>query len=223
MKHPTCARVLIGVLLAGLLSSCMLTRQPAPISIVAPDVRVQPDQDWPSADWSIQVQRPVADQMRASDRILVRRTPSRLQVYPGAAWLDNVPEMLQAMMIQALSDSERFTGVGRAGGMRTRYSLTTEVRHFEAIDDGGANLEVELVIQADLIHQRSSRVVATQTFRQQQSATGKDLDPMVTAFEQALSGLMTELVGWTLDEGLKAQSRWEASEEDRSGRWRERR
>jgi cholesterol transport system auxiliary component len=223
MNNSACIRFLVVVLLALLLSGCMLTRQPAPLSIVAPDVKVQPDQDWPSVDWSIQVQRPIADQMRDSDRILVRRTPSRLQVYPGAAWLDSVPEMLQAMMIRALSDSERFTGVGRAGGMRSRYSLITEVRHFEAIDDGGMNLEVELVIQAGLIHQRSSRVVATKTFRQQQLSTGKQFDPMVTAYEQALSGLMVELVGWVLDEGVRAQSEWEAIEEDRSGHWRERR
>lgn len=204
-----------------LMAGCALTRPPSPVSILAPNVSVNSNPDWPDVDWSLQIQRPLADQMRASDRLLVRRGPSRLQFYSGATWLDRVPEMLQSIMVQSFEDARRFDGVGRAGGFRTRYILATEVRHFEAVDDGGPDLKVELVVHANLIHQRASRSVATRTFSQEVTSSGKSLDPLVEAFETAMAGLMNDLVGWTLEQGETANSRTEARirrERERRGR-----
>lgn len=202
-------RWVVALIIVVLTSGCALMRPPSPISILAPHVEMRTNPDWPEVDWSLQIQRPVADQMRDSDRLLVRRAPSRLQFYSGAAWLDQVPEMLQSIMIRSFADSSRFDGVGRAGGFRTRYVLATEVRHFEAVDDGGPDLRVELVVQANLIHQRAARSVATQTFRREAASSGKSLDPLVETFEAALAGLMSDLAGWTLEQGEAAGARWE--------------
>lgn len=68
--------------------------------------------------------------------------------------------------------------------------LATEIRHFEAVDDGGPDLKVELVIQSSLIHQRSARAIATRTVRQEVDSSGKTLDPLIAAFESALAGLI---------------------------------
>lgn len=192
-----------------ILSGCALGRPPSPISILAPDVHVNADPGWPEVDWSLQIQRPVADQMRDSDQLLVRRSASRLQVFTGAAWLDQMPAMLHSTMIRAFEDANRFNGVGRAGSFRTRYILATEVRHFEAVDEGGPDLKVDLVVHANLIHQRASRSVATQTFRREVTSSGKSLDPLVDAFETAMSGLLSDMIDWTLEQGEAAGARWE--------------
>ncbi len=217
------SRLLMVVLGTFVLTGCMLARQNQSTSIVAPSVEVPDTSTLEPVDWAIQIQRPIADQMRDSDRVLVRRTPSRLQVYGGAAWLDNVPEMLQSMTIKAFGDTEKFGGVGRAGGMRTRYNLAMEIRRFEAVDDDRPDLRVELVIQASLIHQRTSSAVASRTFRHDAVSSGKSLDPLIEAFERALNELMTELVGWVLEEGERADARRDA-EPDGEGqrRWRDR-
>lgn len=213
--RQTFAVLAIFTLMAG----CALTRPPSPVSILAPNVPVNINPDWPDVDWSLQIQRPLADQMRASDRLLVRRGPSRLQFYSGATWLDRMPEMLQSIMIHTFEDAGRFDGVGRAGGFRTRYILATEVRHFEAVDDGGPDLKVELVVHANLIHQRASRSVATQTFSQELTSSGKSLDPLVAAFETAMAAMMNDLIGWTLEQGEAAGARWEARfQSEREGR-----
>ncbi|MFU8833065.1 MAG: ABC-type transport auxiliary lipoprotein family protein, partial [Wenzhouxiangella sp.] len=204
------------------LAGCMLARPGAPVSIVAPSVEVPDTAAFEPVDWSIQVQRPIADQMRDSDRLLVRRKPSRLQVYGDAAWLDSVPEMLQSMTVKAFGDTEKFGGVGRAGGMRTRYNLAMEIRRFEAVDDDGPDLRVELVIQANLIHQRTSSAVASRTFRHGAVSSGKALDPLIETFERALNELMTELVGWVLQEGERADARRTEEPEGEQRRWRER-
>jgi cholesterol transport system auxiliary component len=207
---------------AMFLSACMLGGQPAPVTIMAPDVTVSAPIEAEAVDWSLQVQRPVADQMRDSERLLVRRTPSRLQVYPGAAWLDSVPEMLQSMMIRTLTDSGRFDGIGRGGGLRARYRLVTEIRAFEAVDDGSANLGVELVVQSSLVHQRSSRQVANHTFRHFASSRGKDIGPLIETWEGVLNEFLLDLAAWVLEEGAAADAELERWEDEGRRRWHDR-
>jgi len=210
--------VLMAALLA-LLTACGLGRQLAPVSILAPEIGVQPASDWPEVDWAVQVRRPITDQIRDSNRVLVRTAPSRLQAYPGTAWLDDVPDMLKTLTIQALSDSGRFEGVGRAGGLRTRFTLASEVRRFDGVDDGGPDLHVELVVQANLISQRSGRVVASRIFRVSERSSGKGLDPLVAAFERAMQAYFDDLTPWILVEGQRALDEGQ----NRTRDWRERR
>lgn len=196
---------LSGVVLAILLlAGCGLTRQLDPVSVLAPEVALSPDQSLPDVDWAIQVRRPVSDRMRDSERLFVRVGGSRLQAYPGAVWLDQAPDMLQALTVQALEDSGRFQGVGRAGGLRSRFALDTGIRRFDAVDDGGPDLQVELVLQVSLISQRSGQVVASRTFELNQRSNGKQIDPLVAAFERSLAAYFSDLLPWVLEQGRQA-------------------
>lgn len=202
VTRPVPAARLSLMLLACLLASgCGLSRQLEPVSVLAPDVTFSPDEAWPSVDWSIQVRRPVSDRMRDSERLFVRVGGSRLQAYPGTVWLDQTPDMIQALTVQALEDSARFEGVGRAGAVRSRFALDTEIRRFEAVDRGAADLAVDVVIQARLVAQRSGQVVATRTFEMNQASSGQQLDALVTAFELALADYFGQLLPWVLVQG----------------------
>lgn len=217
--HTIICRILPALAMMAAMAACALTRPPSPISILAPHIHVEASPDWPEVEWPLQIQRPTTDQMRDSDRLLVRYAASRLQVYGGVAWLDRMPDMLQSIMIRAFGDAGRFEGIGRAGDFRARYLLATEVRHFEAVDDGGPDLHVDIAVHANLIHHRTARTVAAQTFRHQITSDGRALDPLVDAFETALAELVDDLIGWTLEQGEAAGARMET----RIGRERERR
>ncbi len=213
-------------LLAGLLlaTACALGGRGDPVSIMSPDIPLAENDAWPQVDWTLQVRRPAADQTRDSPRILVRVPPSRLQPWPAAAWLDTAPEMLQSIMIQALEDSGRINGISRPGTARARYSLTSELRRFEAVDSGDGDLQIELVVNVNLIHQRSSRTLAGQRFEHRARAEGSDLEAVMRAFESALAEFTPALVTWTLEEGEKAEARREEFLELRGdGGWLRRR
>lgn len=212
-------RWLVAAVLVLLLSACGLGRQLSPVSIVDPELDLRTDAQWEAVDWGLQVRRPATDRMRDSERILIRTGASRLQPYPAASWLDNVPDMLQSLTIQALEDSGRFDGVGRAGGIRSRFSLSTEIRRFEGVDDGSADLSVHVVIQANLVEQRSGEVAASRTFSVSEASSGKGLDALVRTFERALENYFVELTGWVLSEGAQA---WVQAEQRRQS-WRDRR
>ena len=208
-------RLAIAAWIVLLLGACGLTGQISPISIIAPEITTQPDSRLEPVDWSLQVRRPVADRMRDSERILVRTGASRLQPWPGAAWLDNVPDMIQALTVQALEDSGRLAGVGRAGGLRSRFALATEVRRFEAVDDGNADLAVNLVIQSNLVDQRTGAVAASRTFTIREPSSDHDLDALVLAFERALQEYFSRLTDWVVTEGEQALAMIEERRENR--------
>lgn len=193
------------ILAAFLLSACALSGSQSSLTILAPQVDVSSAQEWSPVDWTVQVQRPVADQLRDSDRVLVRSGGSRLQVYPGLAWLDNVPDLLQAAMVKTLTDTGVFAGVGRAGELRTRFGLATEIRQFELADDGD-DLSAVIVLQATLLEQRSARPLAQRVFRHRILTTAADADGLVQAFERGLSELMQAVIPWVLDEGRASVS-----------------
>jgi len=200
MTAPVCFRLAWPIVAALLLSACALGGSQPALTILAPQVELSsPSFDRSPVEWTVQVQRPVADQMRDSDRVLVRRKGSRLEVYPGVAWLDSVPELLQAAMVRTFADSGAFAGVGRAGGLRTRFGLSTEIRHFELVDEGGG-LTALIVVQATLVEQRTARPVAQRVFRREVPAASAAIDDLVQAFEQGLSELLQGQVSWVLDE-----------------------
>lgn len=200
---PSVLRLASALLVALSLSACGLGGRSTPVTIVAPQIDLQPQAQWAEVDWALQVRRPVADRMRDSERILIRTGSSRLQTYPAVAWIDNAPDMLQALTIHALDDSGRFVAVGRPGNLRARFTLATELRRFEGVDDHASTMAVELVIQSNLIDQRSGAVVASRTFRVTEPARGNQLDALVPAFERAIEHYFDELIEWLLVEGRR--------------------
>ncbi|MFW5926929.1 MAG: ABC-type transport auxiliary lipoprotein family protein [Wenzhouxiangella sp.] len=187
--------------MALLLAGCMLARSADPVTVVAPQVATAVDADRPEVSWTLLIQRPQAGRMLDSDRILVRVAGSQLQPYPGAVWLDDLPDMVQALMIQVFEDSGRFAAVARSGSIRAPFSLATEVRRFEAVDDGDRRLDVELSIRARLIHHASGRVVDSRTFGQRLTVEGRGFELLVESFEAGMSQVFSDIAGWSIEQG----------------------
>jgi cholesterol transport system auxiliary component len=188
--------LLLGVLIG--LAGCVRLPQPSePVRLVAPQIRITADPAWPNVPWTLAVQRPISDQTRGSARIVVRSGGSRLSYYPGLAWLDEMPDMLQALVLQGFVDSGRIPSAGRPGTAQARYGLATEVRRFDAVDDG-RGLTVELELQAGLVELRTGRMLAARVFTSRAPVSGSGADRLTEAYETALGDLVRSLVGWTL-------------------------
>ncbi|TNJ33819.1 ABC-type transport auxiliary lipoprotein family protein [Arenimonas terrae] len=199
----------VSLLVAGamlLIGGCAAIGGPkTEVKVYAPATAITADPAWPAVDWSLAVGVQAANQMLDSPRIAVRPTPDRFQAYKGAMWADNAPDMLQTALIEGFEDSGKIPAVGRfGGGNRGDFGLLLEVRAFETVYTGDKPAAV-IEAQASLYRLRGGRgVVATKRFRQAVPGAATDLDSMVSAFGQAMSGLGTEVVGWTLVEGERA-------------------
>ena len=101
-----------------------------------------------------------------------------------------------------IEDSGKIAAVARIGaGIRSDYKLAIDVRRFES-DYAGQSLPAATIeLNAKLLHSSDQRVVASRTFTVARPSSSTDTAAVAAAFEQVLTQVTTELVGWTLITG----------------------
>jgi cholesterol transport system auxiliary component len=212
MTMPNATRLallLIVLPLAGCLPG--LRGEVTPVQVVSPNVRIEPDPGWPELDLALNVRRPVANQMLDGFGLLVRQGRHRLLTYPQLAWADTTADLLQAELIKGLLDSRKLTGgVGRPGEIRAHGTLISNIRHFELVDDGPGNRHVHLEVSAMLIRNRDARQVAGENFLVTRPVATTDAAAMLDAYEAAITELVQQMVGWTLNEAQAQKVKLEA-------------
>ena len=195
------ARILACLLPAVLLAGCGILPDKTPISLYSPPVVVRPDPSWPAVRGQLVVQRPNAEGLLDSPRIVVQPTPGEVQVYKGAIWADAAPDLLQTAVIHALEDSGKLTGVGRRGsGVAGDYELLMDIRHFDANYAAGAAPSAVIDVQANLVLGQENKVVASQLFHASAPAAGTQIPEVSQAFGTALSDVTRQITGWTLSQ-----------------------
>ncbi|WP_435014428.1 ABC-type transport auxiliary lipoprotein family protein [Xanthomonas arboricola] len=173
-----------------------------PTTIYAPNVRIAPNPSWPQVSWQLSVSKPSAARVIDSPRINVRPTPGELQVYHGAGWAQPATDMLEDSVVRAFEDSGKIAAVARIGtGIRSDYKLAIDLRRFESDYAGQSLPSATIELNAKLLHAADQRVVASRTFLVARPSSGTDTAAVAAAFEQAMTQVTTELVGWTLVTG----------------------
>jgi len=195
---------LLPLALLALLPGCSLLggADRDPVTIYSPAVQVQVDPSWPTVAWQLVLSKPSAARMVDSPRINVRPTPSEMEIYRGATWAQPATDMVEDAVLRGFEDSDRITGVARsAAGIRADYRLALDIRRIESDYRGQSTPTAVIEINAKLIHVVDQRVVADQTFLQEQPVTTTDVPAVTAAFERGLNRITADLVGWTLVQG----------------------
>jgi len=191
-------------LLLAALAGCSVLPEREPLRVFEPLLAAAPASALaraPQAEWSLLVPRPIAAQALDSERINVRPAPGQVQVYKGAAWSDNAPDLVQARLLRAFEDSGKIVSVSRpGGGMRGQYQLATELRAFESVYAQPGRPEAVIEVRARLLR-ADGAVVAARGFRQVQPAADEDIDAVVAAFSYALERCIDDVAAWTLVTG----------------------
>lgn len=197
-------RLFFALPFALALAGCSIlgSEQRDPVTIFAPDVRVQARPEWPAAAWTLIIAKPTAARVIDSPRISVRPTPGELQVYRGVSWALPATDMLQDAVQRTLEDSGRIPAVASAdAGILGDYKLVMDLRRFEADYAGSAQPSAVVEVNAKLVNNRGQRVVASRTFLQQKQATSVDVAQVANAFEEALEAATADIAGWVLVSG----------------------
>ncbi|MBB3800278.1 cholesterol transport system auxiliary component [Xanthomonas arboricola] len=202
----TAMRVLRPLLCISLLAlggcSVLTGGDQKPATIYAPTVRVTPNPSWPQVTWQLAINKPSAARVIDSPRINVRPTPGELQIYHGAGWAQPATDMLEDSVVRGFEDSGKIAAVARIGtGIRSDYKLAIDLRRFESDYAGQPVPSATIELNAKLLHSSDQRVVASRTFLVARPSSGTDVAAVAAAFEQALTQVTTDLVGWTLTTG----------------------
>lgn len=194
--------LLAGTLLIAL-TGCLSLGGDSKVIVYSPQVKIVVNPEWPNVKWPLVINKPLASETLDATSIAVRPVPDTLQVYADALWSDTAPELLQTALVQGFEDSGKIASVGRQStGVRGDFALLLDIRQFEAVYADPARPPAAVIeVQAKLLANPSSRVLAAKTFRVSVPARDKEVPQVVTAFDSAMTDLVGQMVGWTLVTG----------------------
>lgn len=142
------------------------------------------------------VARPDASAAIATDRIMIKPSPQSIAYLPDARWPDDLPQVMQSLLIRSIAGTGRLGYVGPGeGGPVPDVALLTRIDAFQAELTNGA-LSVTIDMTLTLLRDRDQRVIATRTWRSKAGAADESPANVVAAFQSALGGILPEIADW---------------------------
>lgn len=145
------------------------------------------------------IARPEAPAAIATDRIMIKPDAASITYLPDARWSDELPLVLQSLLIRSISGTGRIGYVGQAdGGPVPDSALLVRIDAFNASALADSTFGVEVDITLTVLDDRNQRVTATQRFSGNAPATSDMPALIVMAFQGVLDGLMPQMADWAV-------------------------
>jgi cholesterol transport system auxiliary component len=143
---------------------------------------------------------PLAPAGLDTSRIALSRSPVSIDYFADSEWTDRAPLLVQTAILQSFENSKAITAIDRESvGLRADFILKAEIRHFEAVYDSSTGPpEIWVAINVRLANPASRDVVAQSSFERRQRASANDVPTIVSAFDEAVGGVMKNIVVWTV-------------------------
>ncbi|MEP3277324.1 MAG: ABC-type transport auxiliary lipoprotein family protein [Stappiaceae bacterium] len=195
-KHKRLAFGLVAGCLAIALSGCIGGGSSAPKAIFDLSAPVNPDIRHRS-NAQILIPKPRAIQALNTSNIAVVSDGNEISYFPKVVWSDELPNLVQANLVETFENSGRVKAVGLPGeGLLINYQISTEIRAFQLDVNGGRRAIVS--IAAKIINDRNGRAVATETFRAEVAVPTDQPAAAVIGMNSAANQVFTDLVAWVL-------------------------
>jgi cholesterol transport system auxiliary component len=203
MTSHLVARAIAALALSLLLGACaaleLATRQPPRLFQITPKSTFPAD--LPDIDRRLAVEVPTATAGLNTARIALRPTPTTLEYYAGASWVDVVPVMVQNLIIESFDNTDRIDVIGReVVGVRSDYALIPHVREFQAEYGAGGPPQVRVRLQARLVALPRRTSVASTSTEGVVKAADTSMEAIVSAYDEAFGRATRDLVVWTLQQ-----------------------
>ncbi len=146
------------------------------------------------------IELPTTSGVLQTDRILIRPDDIQAQYLPDVRWGDEVPVMMQTLMLRALENTNGLRYVGRrplAGS--GDYAIVTELVDFQAeLSADGLGAVVLIRMTSRLVREADASVIASRTFSANATATSTLTPSLIVAFDQASDELLIDFADWTM-------------------------
>ena len=150
---------------------------------------------------TVLVAQPEATAALATDRIMIKPDPASITYLPDARWSDELPAVVQSLLIRSISQTGRIAYVGSTNaGPVPDKALLVRIDAFEVtvLEDG--TFEVQVGFDLTIINDRDQRVVATRRFAQSSGASGDDPKTIVAVFQAVLNDLLPSMSDWAIQQ-----------------------
>ncbi|EHJ91829.1 ABC-type transport auxiliary lipoprotein family protein [Vreelandella boliviensis] len=194
--RPTASILGIAVLLLS--SGCSILPESQPSTLYRlPSADVQPvttSSNSLTTSQRLAVAAPQAGHLLNSNRIVVYPEGNIVNVYEGARWHENAPDLFQARLISGLQQSRLFASVG-SDSLPSELLLLSELRHYHSdYVTNPPTVKVQLDVQ--LVSTQNRAAIATQSFTTSAQSMSTDIPDVVDAFGTASDELTEQLVNW---------------------------
>ncbi len=154
----------------------------------------------PHAGMQLAVETPSAAAGLDTRRIALAMSPVSLDYYAGAEWVDTLPLLVRAALVEGFEESRAVATVAPASlGTRADFVLVTTIRDFEArYRAPGQAPRVEIVFDLKLVALPQRRIVAAGAVRSAAQAAENKVPAIVGAFNAALGQAVDDAVVWTV-------------------------
>ena len=147
-----------------------------------------------SASQRLGIADPEAGHLLSSNRIVVYPERNVVNVYEGARWHEDAPDLLKSRLITGLQQSQLFAGVG-SDRLPHDLLLLSELRHFQSdYVTNPPTVKVQLDVQLVGTHNRTP--LAARNFSTSAQASSVDIADVVDAFGSASNELTEQLAAW---------------------------
>ncbi|WP_370402471.1 ABC-type transport auxiliary lipoprotein family protein [Sulfitobacter sp. JB4-11] len=145
------------------------------------------------------VARPEASAAIATNRILVRSGPASISYLPDAQWSDELPLVVQSLLIRSISGTGRIGYVGKSdGGPVPDSALLVRLDAFGVVAAPDGTFQTEIDMTLTLLNDSTQRVMATRRFAETSAAADDAALAIVTAFQRGLDRLLPQASDWVL-------------------------
>ncbi|WP_043771984.1 ABC-type transport auxiliary lipoprotein family protein [Roseivivax isoporae] len=135
-----------------------------------------------------------------TDRIMVKPDPLAAQYLPDARWGEEVPVLVQSLMLRTLQETEAFAYVGRDPlGISGDVAVVADVIDFQAeadADGPGATVRLQLSVQA--VRESDVAILSSRTFEATARAADTETRTIVAAFDAASAQLLVAFAEWAV-------------------------
>lgn len=153
----------------------------------------------PAIRRNLLVAAPDAPAVLATDRMLIRPTPQTVAYLPDARWSDDVPRLLQSLLVQTLSGTGRIGYVGTPGsGPVPDVALLLRLDRFEVEADAGQVLRAVLSFHATLLRDRDQRVIASRRFAGDTVLPNDNAATVAADFQALIGETLPAAADWVL-------------------------
>lgn len=135
----------------------------------------------------------------ATDRILIKPDAVSVTYLPDARWAEDLPLVVQSLLIRSISATGRIGYVGRSdGGPVPDTALLVRIDAFQVGVLAGGGFEASVDIALTLLNDSAQSVIASRSFAQTARSTDDLPVPVVAAFQSVLDVLLPAMADWTL-------------------------
>lgn len=147
-----------------------------------------------SASQRLGIAAPEAGHLLSSNRMVVYPERNVVNVYEGARWHEDAPDLLKARLVAGLQQSQLFAAVG-SDRLPHDLLLLSELRHFQSdYVTNPPTVKVQLDVQ--LVSPQSRTPLAARNFSTSAQASSVDIADVVDAFGTAGDELTEQLAAW---------------------------